>query len=181
MKDEAGSDLSEAQRVLRVRAQALARPADSPPLVGRSLEVLEFSLAGEWYALEVSYVGGIEPLRNLAPLPCTPAFVAGLVNVRGRLLPVIDLKKFFDLTDKGLTDLHCVIVVRDRDVEFGVLADVIGSVRLIPVDSLEVALPTLTDIGAEFLKGVTPERLVVLDLARIFADPKIMVNEDVDD
>jgi purine-binding chemotaxis protein CheW len=107
--------------------------------------------------------------------------VAGIVNVRGRLLPVIDLKKFFDLPDEGLTDLHCVIVVRDRDVEFGVLADVIGSVRMIPVDSLEVALPTLTDIGAEFLKGVTPERLVVLDLARIFADPKIMVNEEVDD
>lgn len=181
MKDEADSGVAEARRILQARARALARPPDRAPHVGSALEVLEFSLAHERYALEVQYVGGVEPLRNLAPLPCTPPFVLGIVNVRGRLLPVLDLKKFFDLPEAGLTDLHAVIVVGNRDFEFGVLADAITGVRAVPADSLQPALPTLTEIGAEYLKGVTPERLVVLDLARIMADPKIIVDEDIRD
>jgi purine-binding chemotaxis protein CheW len=53
-------------------------------------------------------------------------------------------------------------------------------VRSIPVDSLQVSLPTLTGIRADYLKGVTAERLVVLDLERILTDPKIIVNEEVE-
>jgi purine-binding chemotaxis protein CheW len=181
MNDEAGSALSETQRVLRARARALARPVDDASLVGSTVEVLEFSLAHERYAVEVSDVTGVELLRNLTPLPCTPPFVAGIVNVRGRLLPVLDLKKFFDLPEEGLTDLHAVILVSNKDIEFGLLADIINGVRSIPLASLQPELPTLTDVGTEYLKGVTPERLVVLDVARIMADPKIIVDEDIGD
>ena len=95
-------------------------------------------------------------------------------------MPVIDIKKFFDLPDKGLTDLHRVILVRGNDLELGLLADVIVGVRSIPMDSLQPSLPTLTGIRADYLKGVTSERLVVLDLDRILADPKIIVHEEVE-
>jgi purine-binding chemotaxis protein CheW len=61
-----------------------------------------------------------------------------------------------------------------------VLADVIVGVRSIRVESLQPSLPTLTGIRAEYLKGVTAERLVVLDLERLLADPKIIVNEEVE-
>jgi len=106
--------------------------------------------------------------------------VLGIVNVRGRITPVIDIKKFFDLPDKGLTDLHRVILVRGNGLELGLLADAIAGVRSILVDSLQPSLPTLTGIRGTYLKGVTAERLVVLDLARILADPKIMVHEEVE-
>ena len=78
-----------------------------------------------------------------------------------------------------MTDLHRIILVRGNDLELGLLADVIVGVRTIPVDSLQPSLPTLTGIRAEYLKGVTAERLVVLDLDRILTDPRIMVQEDV--
>ena len=120
------------------------------------------------------------PFKELTPLPCTPPFVLGIVNVRGRILPVLDLKKFFDLPEQGLTDLHRLILVRGNDLELGLLADVIVGVRSIPVDSLQPSLPTLTGIRSDYLKGVTAERLVVLDLARILADPKIIVHEEVE-
>jgi purine-binding chemotaxis protein CheW len=100
--------------------------------------------------------------------------------VRGRITPVIDIKKFFDLPDKGLTDLHRIILVRGGGLELGVLADVIVSVRRVPLASVQASLPGLTGIRAEYLKGVTAERLVVLDLDRLLADPKIDVNETVD-
>ena len=168
-----------AKQILRARAQALARRPERAPVAGASLELLEFRLARERYALENRWVQEVCPLKELTPLPCTPPFVLGIVNVRGRILPVFDLKKFFDLPEQGLTDLHRLIRVRGDDLELGLLADVIVGVRSLPVDSLQVSLPTLTGIRSDYLKGVTAERLVVLDLARILADPKIIVHDEV--
>lgn len=170
----------EDREILRARARALARPPESPPAADASLELLEFRLARECYGLETRHVHEVYPLKDLTPLPCVPPFVLGIVNVRGRVTPVIDIKKFFDLPDKGLTDLHRIILVRGNDLEFGLLADVIVGVRTIPVDSLQPSLPTLTGIRADYLKGVTAERLVVLDLDHILADPKIIVHEEVE-
>lgn len=143
------------------------------------LEVLEFRLAQESYAVESRYIQEVYPLRDLTPVPCTPAFVLGIVNVRGRIVPVLDIKKFLDLPEKGLTDLHRIILIRGEGCELGLLADVIVGVRSIPFESLQPSLPTLTGIRSDYLKGVTAERLVVLDLARILADPKITVNDEV--
>jgi purine-binding chemotaxis protein CheW len=171
---------SSAAQILRARARALARPPQVAETAGSSLEVLEFRLARESYAVETRHVQEVHPLKNLTPLPCTPPFVLGVVNVRGRITPVIDIKKFFDLPDKGLTDLHRIILVRGNGLELGLLADVIVSVRRVRLDSLQASLPTLTGIRAEYLKGVTAERLVVLDLDRLLADPKIVVNETVE-
>ena len=182
MKDETRMPAApDARQILRARAQALARPPERAAVAAASLELLEFRLANECYALETRYVREVYPLKNLTPLPCTPPFVLGIVNVRGRILPVLDLKKFFELPEQGLTDLHRIILVQGHDLELGLLADVIAGVRTIPVDSLQPSLPTLTGIRAEYLKGVTAERLVVLDLDRILTDPKIIVHEEVED
>lgn len=168
------------QSILRARAQALARTPDRSSIGEATLELLEFGLAQERYALETRYVREVYPLKHLTPLPSTPPFVIGIVNVRGRILPVFDLKKFFGLPENGLTDLHRVILVSGHELEFGLLADVSAGVRTIPMSSLQPPLPTLTGIGADYLKGVTAERLIVLDMERILTDPRIIVNEEVE-
>jgi purine-binding chemotaxis protein CheW len=174
------ANVNEAEGILRARARALARTPPRASAAGAMLEVLEFRLASERYAVESRLVQEVHPLRDLTPLPCTPPFVLGIVNVRGRILPVLDLKRFFDLPERGLTDLHRIILVRGNDLEVGLLADVIVGVRSIKADSLQASLPTLTGIRADFLKGVSDERLVVLDLDRILLDPKIIVHEEVE-
>jgi purine-binding chemotaxis protein CheW len=174
------NETDDTRQILRARAKALARIPERAPLAGASLELLEFRLAQERYALENRWVQEVCPLKELTPMPCTPPFVLGIVSVRGRILPVLDLKKFFDLPEQGLTDLHRIILVRGGDLELGLLADAIVGVRSIPADSLQSSLPTLTGIRSDYLKGVTAERLVVLDLARILADPKIVVHEEVE-
>lgn len=173
---DAGTD---SQRILRERAQSLARIPSSGPAVHGTLDLLEFRLASERYGLETRYVHEVHPLRELTPLPCTPEFMLGIVNVRGRILPVLDLKKFFQLPDQGLTDLHRIIHLRGNGLELGLLADVMVGVRRVPFDRLQPSLPTLTGIRAEYLKGVSDERLVVLDLDRLLSDPKIIVHEEV--
>ncbi len=171
---------AETERILRARAQALARPPSPVPAPSTMLELLEFRLASERYALETRHVQDVHPLRELTPLPCTPPFVLGIVNIRGRILPVLDLKKFFELPEQGLTDLHRIILVRGNDLELGLLADVIVGVRRVAADSLQPPLPTLIGIRADYLKGIGEERLVVLDLDRILSDPKIIVHEEVE-
>lgn len=170
---------AEAEQILRQRAQALAR-TPTPPASDTMLELLQFGLASERYAVECRFVQEVHPLRDLTPLPCTPPFIAGIVNVRGRVLPVIDLKKFFGLPERGLTDLHRTIVVRGHDLEVGLLADVIIGISSVPAESLQPSLPTLTGIRAEYLKGVTAQSLVVLSVERILLDPKIIVHEEVE-
>ena len=170
---------AEAEQILRRRAQALAR-IPSPPSSDTMLELLQFGLASERYAVECRFVQEVHPLRDLTPLPCTPAFIAGIVNVRGRVLTVIDLKKFFGLPERGLTDLHRTIVIRGHDLEVGLLADVIIGISSVPAGSLQPSLPTLTGIRAEYLKGVTEQSLVVLSVDRILLDPKIIVHEEVE-
>lgn len=171
---------SDAKHILRTRANALARPSEHAPAAATLLEVLEFRLAEERYALETRYVREVYPLKDLTPLPCTPPFVLGIVNVRGRILPVFDLKKLFGLPEEGLTDLHRIILIEGNQMELGLLADAVMGVGSIPADSVQPSLPTLTGIRSEYLKGVTAERLVVLDAARILADPKIIVSEEVE-
>jgi purine-binding chemotaxis protein CheW len=170
---------TEAGKILRQRAQALAQ-VPPPPAADTVLELLEFGLASERYAIERRYVQEVHPLRELTPLPCTPPFILGIVNVRGRIVPVLDLKKFFELPERGLTDLHRTIIVRGHDLEIGLLADVIFGINAVPAESLQPSLPTLTGIRADYLKGVTAGRLVVLAVERILSDPKIIVHEEVE-
>ena len=167
------------RKVLRERAKVLARKPEEKTSAQEQVEVVEFLLAHERYALESSYVREVYPLKELTPLPCTPAFVLGIINVRGQILSIIDLKKFFDLPEKGLTDLNKVIVVQREGMAFGILADVILGVRRIAPQDLQPSLPTLTGIRAEYLRGVTKERLVVLDVGKILLDKNIVVQEEV--
>lgn len=164
------------RRILRERAAELARPVTQVSQV-QLLEVLEFRLASERYAVETRYVTEVHPLRDLTPLPGTPPFVRGIVNLRGRILAVYDLKKFFALPEQGVTDLHRILVVNAGDFEIGLLADVVVGVRALPASALSPPLPTLSAIAAEYLKGISEERLVVLDLGRLLSDPRIVVND----
>jgi len=140
---------------------------------------VEFQLAYERYGVETSYVREVCPLRDLTAVPCTPAHVMGIINVRGQIISVVDLKKFFDLPEKGLGELNKVIVVKSDSMEFGILADVIVGERVVSVSSLQNSLPTLTGIREDYFLGITEDRTVVLDGGKILSDEKIVVNEEV--
>ena len=169
----------ETRRILRERALVLAAEPDRTQTLAQSIEVVEFLLAHERYAVESSYVREVHPLENLTPLPCTPAFVLGIVNLRGEIVSVIDLRKFFDLAQTGLPDLNKVVVLEAADMVFGILADVILGVRRIALADIQTSLPTLTGIREKYLKGITAERTVVLDAAKLLADEDIVVKEEI--
>jgi len=170
----------EAGLVLKARARALAEPKHSVDTAAVRIDILEFLLSGETYAIEASFIAEIFPLVDFTPLFCTPLFVAGIINVRGRIVSIVDIRRFFDLPIVGLSNLNRVIVVGDGKMEFGILADSIIGMRSLPQLDLQPALPTLTGIREEFLRGVTADRLVLLDMGTILADGRLVVHEEVE-
>ena len=168
----------ETRRILEARARLAARPPVVPDESER-LTLLAFSLAGETYGIETRHVGEVCPLKELTAVPCTPPFIAGVMNLRGRILAILDLRPLFDLPARGLTELNRVIVLRGGDDEFGLLADSIDGVRPVPVSDLQEGLPTLTGVRERFLRGITGQLLVVLDGARLLGDAGLKVNDPV--
>jgi purine-binding chemotaxis protein CheW len=166
------------RRILEARARAAATPSVTTDGAAR-LEVLAFSLASETYGIETCHVREVCRLRELTAVPCTPPFVAGVMNLRGRIIAIVDLRKFFELPAPGLTELNRVIVLTGGGNELGLLADSIDAVRFVAVSDLQDGLPTLTGIRDRFLKGVTGQMLAVLDGARLLADASLKVNEQV--
>ena len=178
---EQGFELSpeKERQVLKTRAQALAQEIETDAKASDLLEVVEFELASERYAFPLADVREVSLLRELTPVPCTPPFVIGIINLRGEIRTVIDLKKFFDLPSAGITEFNKIILIKRDELQVGILADAILGVLQIPVGDLQPTLPTLTDLRAEYIRGITNERLVVLDPAKILSDKRIVVDEEV--
>ena len=85
---------AEKKRILKTRAEVLAREPDKIEQ-GEQIEVVGFTLSYEQYGVESLYVREVYPLKEYTPVPCTPAFVLGIINLRGEILSILDLRKFF--------------------------------------------------------------------------------------
>jgi purine-binding chemotaxis protein CheW len=168
---------AEKRRILRERTRLLAVEPLKEATTEGHLEVLEFLLAYENYAIETGYVREVYPLKDFTPLPSVPAFVLGLVNVRGRIISIIDLKKFFGLPEKGLGNLNKIIVIDESGMEFGILADEMLGIRKVSRERIQPAPAADSSVRTEYVKGVTDEQLIILETGKILSDKKIIIQE----
>lgn len=171
----------EQEKILRERARILALETEKSETAGEGIEIVEFLLAHERYGIESRYVREVCSLTEITPVPCTPPFVLGIINLRGRIVSVIDIRKFFDLPEQGLTDLNRVILLGSGEMEFGILADAVSGVRNLLMSDLQDTLPTLTGIREEYLKGISKDREVILDGGRLLSDKRLIIDEGVDE
>lgn len=175
-----GSSIDDQEHeILKDRARILAVVSGTVPGDGELIQALRFALGVETYAVESQHIREVLPLRRVTPLPCVPSFVYGIINVRGRIVSVIDLKPIFGLPDSGFGPTSSVIILQSPGIEFGLLADEISGLAAIPISSIQPSLPTLTDVRAEFLLGVTAEGLVLLDAGKLLSDKKLVIDETV--
>jgi purine-binding chemotaxis protein CheW len=174
---EFSADPGEHQERLLQRTREWARSVEETR-PDSLIELLSFTLGEELYAIETGHVGAVLPLPHFTPLPGTPPFVLGIVNVRGHIVSVLDLRVFFELPIEGLSDKNYLVVLRNQEMEFGLLADRIRGIEQIPRDSLQAGLANLTGIRANYLLGVTAEQTTVLDGARLLGDPNLRIHAD---
>lgn len=169
----------EKRSLLRKRAHALALNENDGADIQECIEIIVFRLAYETYGIESSFVREVYPLKDFTTLPGTPQFVLGIINVRGQIVSVIDLKRFFNLPERGLGELNKVIIMSNDRMEFGILADSVeGTQRVVRNDIL--GSPSGAEmIGEKYLKGITKEHIMILNAESILNDDKIIVNEKV--
>jgi purine-binding chemotaxis protein CheW len=164
--------------ILIERAKLLAvRGRDDRQEAGEELTGLEFLLTPERYAIACHLVHEVLLLKELTPIPGAPAFVAGITNLRGKIISVIDLKIFFHMTTKGITELNKVILLSRQNMEFGILTDAIIGTYNIGVHSLGAPPAHLQDAFAGYVKGLTESGLIVLNGESIMTAKSIVVNQ----
>lgn len=169
--------------ILRERARELARVPDEEQN-GVRLDVIAFGLGAETYAIETSFVREVLNLRALTPVPGTPPFVAGIINVRGQIQTVIDLGHFLDLPPRPSPQTQRVIWLCgaglcESDVEIGVLADTIAGARRLDPNDIQTALPAMLGAAGNYVRGVTDDALIVLEAARILEDERLIIDDAI--
>ncbi|MGL1891378.1 MAG: chemotaxis protein CheW [Spirochaetaceae bacterium] len=170
----------EKKRILAERAEDLASDFRVDHKIEDTLQVVEFLLEKEHYSFEIQYIREILPLNEICLVPCTPDFIVGITSIRGQIISVMDMKSFFNLPPKGITDSNKLIILHLGEMEVGILVDCIFGERSVPVDIIQSDIPTLSGIGAEYLKGVTADGLIIIDAEKVLTDKKIIVNEEVE-
>lgn len=173
------SAVDRTHEILHRRALALARSESRDRPVEPGIEVIEFALGYERYAFEMEVVSEVFPFKELSPLPCVPPHITGIVNVRGRILAVVDLKKFFGLPEPGIADLHEMIIVKTATMELGILVDYITGSKVLPLSIIQPPPPALADARRDYLRGIAPGPLAILDIVRLLDDPRMIVNDEV--
>lgn len=164
---------------LQKRARELAVPLKHAGEDAQSVQAVVFTLGAERFAIESLYMTEVALSGEIVPVPCTPAFVLGMVRLRGEVVSVIDLRKFFELPEKGLSDMNRLLVLSSGEMTFGVLADTVEGVEEIRVEELK-KLPTLSGVRDEYLAGVSARGITVLDGGKLLADTSIIINETAD-
>lgn len=166
------------EEILAARARSLAIPVDDDNIEEDVIEVLEFLLSGERYAIAMKYVREVALLREITVLPGTPTFILGIISLRGSIISIVDLRQILGLPSKGLTDYNRIIVLQGEKMTFGILADSIVMAHPIKKPSINRAPPTISGTGATYLAGVLPGPLMIIDGKAMLADPEMVVGDD---
>jgi len=138
-------------------------------------QFLIFQLANEYYGIDILRVNTIQCLDRPTPLPDTPSYLLGVVNLRGEIVPVIDLRRRFGLESVAENGNTVVVIVRtegEQERTVGMVADAVCDVSDMNVADIRPA-PDVGDVDSVYLKGLVNngERMVViLDLDRLVAD-----------
>lgn len=166
-------------KILKERARALARIPETVRSVQGGLDILAFTLGKERFALESVFVQEVHAIGLITPVPCTPAFVLGIVNRRGRFYSILDFRKLLGIppTDDADPD-GAVIFIGNAEMEFGIAAVSVLGIRYVTPEELKPP-PTLgTGLQGGFFRGVGRDGLILLDGDRILKDKSIFVHEE---
>ena len=127
-------------------------------------QLVIFELANESYGINIAVVESIIKMQAITQLPQTPAYVKGVTNLRGSVLPVIDLRTRFALEAKEDTRQTRIIIVTMGSIKVGVTVDGVSEVLRVSDDLIEPLPPMVNSVNSVFLKGIVrlENRLIIL-------------------
>jgi len=142
-------------------------------------QLVIFELGAEHFGIDIASVEGINKMLDITKIPKAPGYMLGITNLRGSVLPVIDLQKRFGMVEQAQTNETRIVVANMDGVKIGMVVSAVSEVLTIDDDVVEPPPPMVSNINSEFIVGVAKidKRLVILlDLAKVLtADEKAQV------
>ena len=136
-------------------------------------QLVVFDLASEAYGVDIGAVREIIRMQDITRVPRTPDFVEGVINLRGKVIPVVDLRKRFMVTVAEQTDDNRIVVVDIGGQDIGVVVDAVTEVLRILSDSVEPPSSVITTSDSDYLMGICKlesRMIILLDLERVLSD-----------
>ena len=143
---------------------------------------LTFFLSTEEYGIEILKVQEIIGVMTITPIPRTPAFIKGVINLRGRIIPIIDLRLKLSMEEAKHTEETCFIVVKAHDMHMGVVVDKVSEVLDIAGENVEDAPSMGEDINTDYILGIGKagdKVKMLLDIDKVLSDKDLKALQKV--
>lgn len=140
-----------------------------------ALQLVTFQLGAELYGVDIMQVKSIEETKDVRPIPNSPNYVEGIFNLRGEIIPVINLHRRFHLKRAALNEedelLRGFLIIRLNGMHIAIIIDKVSRVLTVSHDDIQPPPQMLSGIGAEYIEGVVHRDegyLIILDIDRLF-------------
>lgn len=144
-------------------------------MADNSLQLVTFQLGNELYGIDIMDVEAIVQVEEVREIPNSPNYVEGIFNLRGEIIPVINLHTRFHLSKPEMTEedelLSGFIIINIDEMQIAVIIDKVSRVITIDLDEIQPPPQMLSGIGAEYIQGVVNKQdgyLIILDIRRLF-------------
>lgn len=137
---------------------------------------LTFRVGDEVYGIEIAYVTEIVGMQKITEVPDMPDFVRGVINLRGQVIPVIDVRARFHMEDRPYDDRTCVVVIRLNETSIGLVVDTVNEVMDIPASQVSPPPKLGQGGGNRYIKGmgkVGDEVKILLDAGKLLFDNEL--------
>ncbi|MEN2464552.1 chemotaxis protein CheW [Ornithinibacillus sp. FSL M8-0202] len=139
-------------------------------------KVIVFQLKDEEFAVSVQQIGSIERIQTITRVPNTAHFVKGVINLRGVVTPIIDLRSRLGIEEAEYTESTRIIIVNLEDMEVGLIVDAANDVIDISTETIEPAPEVIGAVNADYIEGVAKlenRLLILLDLRKVLTNEEI--------
>ncbi len=133
-------------------------------------QLILFSLGKGYYAIPIENVFEIKKIQEITVVPKSPKYIEGVINLRGNVVPIINLRKRFGMELVEFSKKNKIIIVEVGKRQFGLIVDAVAEVIVLNNDQVESTLPTSSGLKAEFIKGIgklVDKLIIILDITRI--------------
>ena len=137
------------------------------------IQLVGFRLDNEYYAIAITKIQEIILMKPITRIPQVPDFIEGLINLRGSVIPIVNLRKRFGLLPREVDDETRTIVVNIHDKTFGCVVDAVTEVRRINRDQIQPPPLSVLAISHQYISGLArldDRLLIILDIERLFED-----------
>ncbi len=142
-----------------------------------SLQLVNFELSGEEFGVDIMQVSEIIPISKITRIPQAPECVKGLINLRGKIVVVIDLNRRLGFSPRESDSLSKIIIVKVKDTTIGMLVNSVNGILKLPLSSIESTPDMIkSKINSEYLTGVGKagnRLLILLNLSRVLGEEEV--------